>query len=771
MLDMIKDNTLIVCPNGLKKKILKQLSSNKKLINVSFLTIEQYKKYFYFDYDYRAILYLCNTYNLSVDNAKEIIENLYYVEEKDYHNKKLNDLVRYKKELKSILIYNPFFKSYIKNKHLIVTGYGRLDIWTKLMFNKDTLYFEYKIVDKKYTVFVGNKIDEEIEWVYNRIFELLNNNVDINKIFLLNLSDEYTSYMKRYNTYYPFNVGYKKKQSLYGTEIGKNFLNKLDNKDDLNEYLLNSNIEYSDVFINIINKYVGCNLVDVKELIIDDLKHTFIQESYSNVVNCVDMFTEFNDDEHVFLLGFNDSVPTMKSDIQYITNNIRELVNLPKIEEENEIIKVNTINYLSNIKNLYLSYCKDTPFTSHDKQTLFNNIVYEKIENENVYSDKLNDFKYCVMLDDLNKYGTLSNGIEDMCTTYKDNYYGKYDNSYKPFALKRDFIKLSYTSMNAYYKCSFFYYLNYVLKLNEFENTFNTNIGTLTHFVLQNLIKDPSVNFDELWNKGIEANTIEFTTFKEKFFSNKIKEEIRIDYDILLKQKESYLFDAVDCEKEITIDVNKNIKFNGTIDKILKLKDMVCLIDYKTSKEENINDNLYEYGLSLQLPIYLYLLKNSYEYQNSKIVGFYLQHLINYNKAYNKDKTLFEIKSNSMKLDGFTSGENNRYKIIDKDLENGKSSNVVKTLALKTDGDFNKKGSKTIGDKEIDDLVLLVKDKILEAGNGIINNKFNINPKIYANKNISCSYCCFKDICYKRISDSVELERKANNGPRNKIHG
>ena len=52
MLNNIKDNTLIICPSGLKKKILKELSSNKKILNISFLSIGEYKKNYYFDYDY-----------------------------------------------------------------------------------------------------------------------------------------------------------------------------------------------------------------------------------------------------------------------------------------------------------------------------------------------------------------------------------------------------------------------------------------------------------------------------------------------------------------------------------------------------------------------------------------------------------------------------------------------------------------------------------------------------------------------------------------------
>ena len=757
----IKDNLLIICPSDYKLKLLKEFNDNKLLLNVSFLSIGEYRRNYYFDYDYKAIKYLVDNYQLSVSNASEILENLYYVENKDYKNNKLNDLVKYKKELNNLLIYNPLFKDYISNKHIIVAGYGKLDDLTKSMFPIDTIYIEYAYEDKHYDIKKAKDIEVEVEYVYNSIFELLKKGVDINKIYLLNVADEYSSYIKRYNTYYPFKINYKSNDSLYGLDITKEFLSRLDNKQDLYKYLVSSNSEYANNLINIINKYCEYDdLNEVKELIIEDLKNTHLSNNYSDVVKCVNMFTDFADDEYVFFLGFNDLIPTMKKDTSYITDNIRHLVNMEGIEQDNKLIKENTINYLSNINNLYLSYSESTPFNSHNKQILFNDVTYIEIKNDNKHSDALNKYKYSKMLDDLNKYGSLDADIDDMYATYGDKDYGKYDNSYKKFDVGIKDVDLSYSSMNSYYECGFKYYLNKVLRVDKYDDSFYTFSGGVIHYVLSKLVEDNSLDFDTLWNEAVALERYKPQTHNEVFFMNKMKDEIKQDFEVIKEQKQASSFTDVECEKEVKVKLDDHTKFNGKIDKILKYEDNVCVIDYKTG-DNKIESELFEYGLSLQLPSYLFLLKNSSEYKDSKVIGFYLQNLINKENKYNSKKTLTEVKAESLRLNGFTNSEDGNYTIIDYNLMPGGSSTVVKSLRLKNDGNFYSKSS-VISNSEIDDLVKLVEDKILEASNNITNSNFDINPKRYDNKDKSCTYCEYKDICYKRINDYVDFIKKVD---------
>ena len=49
---------------------------------------------------------------------------------------------------------------------------------------------------------------------------------------------------------------------------------------------------------------------------------------------------------------------------------------------------------------------------------------------------------------------------------------------------------------------------------------------------------------------------------------------------------------------------------------------------------------------------------------------------------------------------------------------------------------------------------------IHKAKDGVMNADFKIAPKLINNKDKSCSFCKYKDICFKKYNDYVELEEK-----------
>ena len=165
----------------------------------------------------------------------------------------------------------------------------------------------------------------------------------------------------------------------------------------------------------------------------------------------------------------------------------------------------------------------------------------------------------------------------------------------------------------------------------------------------------------------------------------------------------------------------------------------------------DINLKYLPYGLSMQLPVYLYLTKNLDK--DYEIIGFYLQQIL-FGK-FNKDnkKTLKELKRDNLKLKGYTLGNEEKIQHIDSTYINSELIHGMK-LTSKGFGTF----SKVLTNKEIDNIVKITDDKINECIDGIINSKFSINPKKINGKNIGCEYCKFKDICFMTNKDIVELE-------------
>ena len=80
-------------------------------------------------------------------------------------------------------------------------------------------------------------------------------------------------------------------------------------------------------------------------------------------------------------------------------------------------------------------------------------------------------------------------------------------------------------------------------------------------------------------------------------------------------------------------------------------------------------------------------------------------------------------------------------------------------MRTKSDGYFYSY-SKTLNEIEINNLIKLVDKKIEEAADNILEANFDINPKKINGINIGCEYCTFKDICFKKESDTIYLKEQ-----------
>lgn len=304
--------------------------------------------------------------------------------------------------------------------------------------------------------------------------------------------------------------------------------------------------------------------------------------------------------------------------------------------------------------------------------------------------------------------------------------------------------------MDNYFKCAFKFYLSNILKLEYFEETIQTYIGNLFHYVLSKAYLDNFI-FDECVKYYIDNNSYPKSN-KSEYFLNKVIEELRfivktIGYhNTLMNMDESFYEKKISVEKHNVI----NITFKGFIDKLLKKDNSVVIIDYKTYIVD-IKLNYLPYGLSMQLPVYLYLTKNINK--DYEIIGFYLQQVL-FNK-FNKDsnKTLNELKKDNLKLKGYTLGNETKLSDFDSTYENSELIHGMK-LTEKGFGHY----SKVLTENQINKIVKITEDKIDECIDGIVNAKFDINPKFIRDKFNGCDFCKFRDICFKTNRDIKELD-------------
>ena len=110
-IDIDLNNKILIIPNNIKTKVVKNINNLPKLSNVKILTDQEFITNLTIDYNEKAIIYLMNNKNLSYQNAKEILKNLKCATNDNNDCPKLQELTNIKNELleKNLLITNNRF--------------------------------------------------------------------------------------------------------------------------------------------------------------------------------------------------------------------------------------------------------------------------------------------------------------------------------------------------------------------------------------------------------------------------------------------------------------------------------------------------------------------------------------------------------------------------------------------------------------------------------------------------------------------------------------
>lgn len=745
ILNEIKDGDLIITP--LKRKILKTISLEKKLLNIKILTKEEFIKKYFGEYTEKSRYILMKKYNLKYSVASEYLKNLIF---------DIPFLEKYKKELSKEETNENFKKSF---KRIVVIGYENIDKYLKDIFeNYEILYINFQTKNYNPKVFEFEKQTDEIAFICEDIIKKTKD-ININKIYLVNVTDDNIFEIKRLFKLYNIPINLNEKKSIYGTETCNIFLKNLNGTKNINDSLEKTpQNEIYNKIINVLNRYTFVKEVDdvFLEIIKNELKETYIQsKKFNNAVNVVgiDELIATND-EHYYILDFNQGLlPRSFKDDDLIKDTEKKKLGLNTSLENLKFEKKHLTNIIRSVENLTITYKHKDKFQTYFPSPLIDELGLEVVSNMQTnftFSNAYNKLLLASYLDDYINFNVKNKNLETLYSLYSSFPYQTYDNSFKfndKKVLKKylkNNVRLSYSSINNYFLCGFRFYISSILKLEPYEERFSTLIGNLFHYCLSKMYGEKFILKEEYQNyiKDKEIN------YKEKFFIDKLYSELELIIEIIKEMEANTSLKNVLTEKKIEVKINENITFVGIIDKImyLKLDDKYILniIDYKTGNPESTLDNI-NYGFNLQLPSYIYLLRNS-DFKNVKISGFYLQKILNSKKT-DKD-ILLEMKSD-LKLDGYTNID------IDYSCEN---MDVIKGLK-KTKNGFSKT-AKLINNNKIDTVYGIVSSKINEVVKSIDDACFPINPKNIDGKLKGCEYCNFKDLCFKKEEDVVYLEKR-----------
>lgn len=784
MLDFkqIKNDTLLIVPSHLKNNILIKISSQNILKNIKIITIDEFIKSYLFDYDKKAIYYIMNKYKVKVDIALVYLKNLYYLEDKEYTYSKLNFLKELKKELddNQLLIYSPLFKNKIITKKIVVYGFPQLKnfqlkIIDELRKTNEVTIIPYEETKEyNHTIYQASDIEEEVTFVAEQICNLLKQGISIENIYLANINGEYKTVLKRIFDIFGLPIDLKEKISLYSVKMGQFFLDNLDSDITKTLGLLKENFNLTDEvasyqynqILSICNSY---NWIDdyqrIKDLLIYDLKKT--SSKNSKLDPCVQIIDveqyRFLEDSYVFLLNFSQGIfPITEKDEEYLNDQIKEHLGLENTVQKNNVHLKNAIKFIKTNKNLVITYpiYASTPL---EISNLNEALQYEvkKINLKYNYSHLYNKLLLGKKLDDYIKYGVTSDNFEIFQNTYPDNNYLSYNNQYtkiesdKIKKYKKNQFILSYSSIDGYFHCAFRFYLSNVLKLNIYEENFMNYIGSLFHYVLSEMYKN-DFDFETSWKIFLEEHPKDFSK-KELFFLKKLKSELLFIIDTIKRQSEYSNFNKYLLEEKITIDKSiedLKIEFVGIIDKIFygerNNKREVAIIDYKTGNPA-LDLTRVPHGMNMQLPIYLYLLKN--KWKDADVVGFYLQKIIPSVISIDPKKDFIRQKQDYLKLQGYSISNEILLEQFDKTYVD---SELIKSMKLTSKGFASY--AKVINEDKMKSLLELVDKNINKAIKDIVGAKYDINPKQVGTELVGCEFCSFKDICYKNHKDVVHLK-------------
>lgn len=778
---MIEDNSILIVPSQLKIKILK-IISEKGLQNIKILTLQELRKNFYFNYDYNAILYLMEKYDYQYDVAKMYLSRFYEVEVNDYDNEKIKKIINLKTELdnNNLLIYNRNFKNFIKNKKIIYYETEPLKKIDKKMFNDLEKITKVEIIHNNKKTYQHEciweflTIEDEVLFIASRIKELVTTGVSFSQIKIYNATGEYLNLIKRIFKWFNISITFKDNY-LYSTKICQDFLNQLDETfEDALKYIEDNyslkneqTLLLFNQIIKIVNQYINIDSIDkAKIFLIEEFKQTPIEVShYQEEVTLINSINQIEPEDYVFLVGFNQGeYPKIYKDESYFNDKIKEKLNLETTNELNQRSYNLSLKEIKQTKNLIITTKLTSSLGEHYLSSLNDDLKLEVKRGKLEYNDSniYNQLTLGKKIDKFIKYNEKEEDLELLYSSYENIPYGIFSSNYQKISIKKvkeylnNKLSLSYSTMNTYYQCSFRYYLANVLKLNIFEETFYTILGNLFHYILS-IALEKEIDLDEEYNNYLEKSNYQFND-REQFFLKRLKSELRFIIEVIKKQNEFNSLDQVLYEEKITINKSREdmeITFKGFVDKIMlnENESIASIVDYKTGNPD-LNLNHIIYGLDLQLPVYIYLIKN--KFPNTKIAGFYLQKILN-NEISKDYKHSYEyLKEEKLKLQGYS---NSDISILEQFDSSYYESKMIKGMRTTSKGIATKK---VLNDDQINRLKEITETKIEEAIDGIINSDFEINPKRIGMDNLGCKYCQFKDICFFTEENIVNLKEYKN---------
>ncbi len=704
-----------------------------------------------------ALLYILAHKNHPYEYAKSLLNELPLLRTSEYSLKTaaLSDL---ETELRAanIITADPLFKLQHRHKNVFVPAYLEADEQLQALLQMLEANVTYFTMSEKrdLTLITYENGYLEVYDVLNEISRLLTKGVLPQNINVVLNDEDYLLTFKRFAS--QFNLMFNTEaHNLLSYEVVvalfHEFRNALNLAAHIESFLAKEEEGVLLLVQNILSKYPLTNIKNSDYLLFlkEKLARTNFVKEVVDAINIVTHLPDYSKDKIYFIPNFAfANYPGNKKPTSLLNAKEREHVGKAALSSLNTLNKAKWANAL-NANNVRLSFAPRlgsaeyllSPFVSE-----LNISIKKATMPKTFYSQAYVNFYYALLLDERRHYDVLREEFTGISGNTQAAKYRSYSHAFKPFALKHDAVRLSFTKLTLFQSIPFDYFAQVHLKLeNKDEQAFPLMYGTFVHQVIEKT-KHPNM-FDQVFNDALGEYAFTprdiFTVVSEKEL---VRAAVLYRFKVL-----DYIGNAKTKQEQfVNIPLYSKHSFVGFIDDLImfehRKQKYALVLDYKTGQIRN-NVKHQKYGLDLQLPIYAMLLNKSKEFHEYKLAGLFMQSIKAENYANAKHLDLEKHYNDVLRYKGLFTFDKDVLKVFagQEGADNPLSSRL-----------FTRGGSEIHGSLKGNELkeehIKTATNVVYETLQSILNNDFPVTYKKIGAYDTR-EYSDYKDISYIKYSD------------------
>lgn len=770
------------------------------------LTVEDLEKLFLYQHDDRAIRYLLSL-GKGYHEAKDILNAMAYINlDKTYCSTRLNNFKELAQEMVKLgyLYKDEYAYLMFKGRNIIIDGYPDGMRISRALDSVPNISMSWldnheKSLNKRGVARFSN-IYGELHYLCNHIAKDIEDGISPDHIFIAGYNEEYRLPLSLMANAYGFRVDLPSQNSMFETSLGRDLLAKLHELDVIDEAsvtaLLNDlHEQYADHerferIIKILFGYLVPTLDKSRQIEIysEALKEIAApSKHYEGSVGLLDEEYPLPDMRIYRINLVLDNAPKIISDNDFLFDEEKAELGMMTSMMVNQETKSRQLQFLLDSSVVSISYHvrhlnnEKNPSSyigNGEKNPLFIEEIDDGTSPLLEYSMAFAKIWGGHLLDNYQQYKVPSGELGFMLNKHIVTPM-HFDNQFVPFEASKKGeevdIQVSASSLDTLYKCPFHYYCTYLLKIDDFESTFSALIGTIFHEALSHAYEDgfdPKMAYEAAIAHQEDLRGEKFSTKERVILDNLFDGFFLLDVKFINDHHQAMLASEVSkatpeylLEYTDRVQVKDHLYLKGSADKIILTKsenqEYATFIDYKTYSKSFKRETM-SLGFSLQLPIYAYMASELPKFAGKTPLGLFIgpilpKELWGDTKS---GKTAMERRLEGMKLEGAFLADIDGLQTLDAQIV---KSDFISGLSYGKNG-FNKANKHPISQKEMKDIIALAKEKIIEAEQRIRLGDFPILATSIKNGEDACGFCPFHDVCYRTISQMIEISVDAKGG-------